>query len=261
MLLLVSRTSTFRPVTKFSWIYTLESFRCFHVTSLACIRKKPVFVIKRTPEEEEKRNAVYQTFSKYAPSEEQTALIRETILVRSYLEKVQKELPRLKEYLPNEPYSPPPASHYLRFRYLDDLRKPDNPEATEVKLSISVPQLVETEKLTKEQTHLLLLLCQQHYNPLTNEINVSCQRHIYRAQNRKWLIDLIDRLLDHVKNAQDFFADVELNLNHVQRRIRDLKRVEKCRFPKSWLPPNPKVSKNISGSELKTSLSESVQIN
>ena len=82
--------------------------------------------------------------------------------------------------------------------------------------------------LTKVQTDKLKKLAGTRYNPEKEVIKMSCESYELQAQNKRYLLDLVDTLIASAKDPQDTFADVPLDTRHHQIR-------QKPRFPKEWL--------------------------
>lgn len=191
-----------------------------------------------------------------APTKDEGDLIQSGILVRNYLEKVKLELPKLKSVLKPEPYEPPSKDAYMVFEYTDvhspptssyDL-KVDGEKWSNVRVVMNVKHLSDVENLNQQQTRYLCLLCNEHFelewdkkihsfDPLTESIHISCNRYPLRAQNRKWIMDTVTRLLEHVKSAGDLFEDVSMDLSHSQKLMEERKNKEiyKSRYPVEWI--------------------------
>lgn len=84
--------------------------------------------------------------------------------------------------------------------------------------------------LTSAQKFTLLKLAGPRYNPHTNVIKMSCEKYPNAAQNKRYLSDVLDKLIETAKTG-DSFADVPLDLRHGKK----LKPRDKRVFPESWL--------------------------
>lgn len=112
---------------------------------------------------------------------------------------------------------------------------------------------VDTRKLhflTPAQRLTLYKLVGQRYNPTKNHIKFSCEMFEQQAQNKRYLSDLFDTLVNEVKvitfyvsrcldfdtdiyglflqNGKDDFADIPLDLRHHKPK-------KELKFPKEWL--------------------------
>lgn len=65
------------------------------------------------------------------------------------------------------------------------------------------------------------------YNPDTDVVKMSCEQFEAPAQNKRYLGDLVNKLLDESRNGKDQFEDVPLDLRHHKSK----KAVE---FPEEW---------------------------
>lgn len=78
---------------------------------------------------------------------------------------------------------------------------------------------VQREKLKK--------LAGPRYNPETELIKMSCESFEHQAQNKQYLINLVNDLIAAAKDPKDTFQDVPLDLRH--HKIEP-----KPQFPKEW---------------------------
>lgn len=83
-------------------------------------------------------------------------------------------------------------------------------------------------KLTKVQTEKLKKLAGPRYNPETEIVKMSCESFEFQAQNKRYLLNVIDSLVAEAKNTKDTFKDVPLDTRHHPFQ-------PKARFPKEWL--------------------------
>ena len=84
--------------------------------------------------------------------------------------------------------------------------------------------------LTRTQTNKLKKLVGARYNPEKEIIKMSSEGFEHAAQNKRYLLNLIDDLLKEAKDPQDTFEDVPLDLRHFKS-----KKAAKPTFPKKWL--------------------------
>ncbi|CAG8513827.1 11923_t:CDS:2 [Ambispora gerdemannii] len=160
--------------------------------------------------------------------------------VRKYLRKAKYELPHLKKFA--EAFNPPAEKQILRFQR-EYLIGEKSPIKKKVKLTFSLSDLITHANLTPVQAHKFILLCGTHYNlpkwttkfnkdefPYQGELKFVCEKFPYHAQNKKYLSDLLDRLIKEAKDETDTFEDIPIDLRHIK------KRKPKLCYPKEWLP-------------------------
>ncbi|KAG0759781.1 hypothetical protein G6F16_008419 [Rhizopus arrhizus] len=139
--------------------------------------------------------------------------------VRQYLRKTEFELPKLNVYA--KPFEAPSSDQILKFKshtYLGE----GHPVERKVVLSVKVNDL----KLNDTEKHKFLLLSGPRYHVDTEELIMSSERFPKRQQNKKFLIDTLNKLIKEAKDTKDTFADVPLNLPKPKTRLE---------FPKEWL--------------------------
>ncbi|RUO96249.1 mitochondrial ribosomal subunit protein-domain-containing protein, partial [Jimgerdemannia flammicorona] len=93
-----------------------------------------------------------------------------------------------------KPFTPPTASQILCFKSHNYMGEP-HPVERKVVLTVKVSDI----KLTDTERHKLLLLCGPRYNPERDELKFSAERFPYRPQNKKYLSDLFDRVVEEAK--------------------------------------------------------------
>lgn len=81
--------------------------------------------------------------------------------------------------------------------------------------------------LTEAQRTKLIKLVGPRYNPDTDMVKMSCEQFEAPAQNKRYLGDQVNKLLDEARNGADKFEDVPLDLRHHKSK----KRVQ---FPEEW---------------------------
>ncbi|KAL0074703.1 mitochondrial ribosomal subunit protein-domain-containing protein [Phycomyces blakesleeanus] len=141
--------------------------------------------------------------------------------VRKYLRMTNYELPKLSVFA--KPFVPPTSGQILKFKshtYLGE----GHPVERKAVLNVKVSDL----KLTEQQRHTLLLLSGPRYHVDTDELIFSSEKFPNRKQNKKYLSDILDKLIEETKKAGDAFADVPLNLREPKKRLE---------FPKEWARP------------------------
>lgn len=81
--------------------------------------------------------------------------------------------------------------------------------------------------LTEEQRQTFLKLVGPRYNPETDIVRMSCEKFSARAQNKRYLGDLVNTLIKEAKEG-DSFVDIPLDLRH------HTPSKPKAAFPESW---------------------------
>ncbi|KAH8552942.1 mitochondrial ribosomal subunit protein-domain-containing protein [Umbelopsis sp. PMI_123] len=143
--------------------------------------------------------------------------------VRSYLRKAKYEIPKLSEHA--KPFVPPNSSQILRFKTQNYMGEP-HPVESKCVLNVKVDLL----GLTDQERHKLLVLSGPRYNPETGELTLSSEKFPYVKQNKKYLSDLLDKLIVESKDTSDTFADIPLDTRHVKSK-------KKLEFPAEWARP------------------------
>jgi small subunit ribosomal protein S35 len=100
-----------------------------------------------------------------------------------------------------------------------------HPAEHKVVVELSSKDLV-PKYLSEEQHQTFLKLVGTRYNPDTDIIKMSTEKFDSRAQNKRYLGDLVKSLINEAKNG-DTFADVPLDLRHHKPKIRHY-------FPEGW---------------------------
>ncbi|GAB5589673.1 37S ribosomal protein S24 [Umbelopsis nana] len=146
--------------------------------------------------------------------------------VRKYLRKAKYEIPKLSEHA--KPFVPPTDSQILRFKTHNYMGEP-HPVESKCVLNVKVDLL----GLNDQERHKLLVLSGPRYNPESGELTLSSEKFPYVNQNKKYLSDLLDKLIAEAKDTTDTFADIPLDTRHVKAK-------KKLEFPAEWArPKNP----------------------
>lgn len=119
----------------------------------------------------------------------------------------------------------PPKTHLLRFRYTTYMGE-QHPAENKVVVELCSKDLV-PKYLTEEQRQTFLKLVGCRYNPDTDIVRMSCEKFATRAQNKRYLGDLVNTLIKEAKEG-DSFADIPLDLRHHKPK-------KKLHFPESWI--------------------------
>jgi len=80
--------------------------------------------------------------------------------------------------------------------------------------------------LTEAQRQTFLKLVGTRYNPQTDIVKMSAEQFGSRAQNKRYLADLVNSLINEAKTG-DAFTDIPLDLRHHKPKTRH-------QFPESW---------------------------
>jgi small subunit ribosomal protein S35 len=100
-----------------------------------------------------------------------------------------------------------------------------HPAENKVVVELNSKDLV-PKHLTEEQRQTFLKLVGPRYNPDTEIIRMSTEKYTSRAQNKRYLGDLVQALIQQAKEG-DSFADIPLDLRHHKPK-------KKISFPDSW---------------------------
>jgi small subunit ribosomal protein S35 len=68
--------------------------------------------------------------------------------------------------------------------------------------------------LTERQRIKLIKLAGVRYNPDTDVVKISCEKFEEPAQNKRYLGDLVQKLIKEAQNEEDMFEDVPLDFRH-----------------------------------------------
>ncbi|KAI0134700.1 mitochondrial ribosomal subunit protein-domain-containing protein [Xylariales sp. AK1849] len=123
------------------------------------------------------------------------------------------------------PFEPPTAEECLRFRYTTYMGE-SHPAQSKVVLEFC-PQDLLPAKGEEAQRNKLLKLLGPRWNPETNIAKMSCEQFDHQAQNKRYLGDLVQKLLAEAKDTTDTFEDIPLDTRHHQMK-------SKPRFPREW---------------------------
>lgn len=81
--------------------------------------------------------------------------------------------------------------------------------------------------LTEPQRIKFIKLVGVRYNPDTDVVKMSCEKFEEPAQNKRYLGDLVERLIKEAQNEEDMFADVPLDFRHHKPKKRLV-------YPEGW---------------------------
>ncbi|KAI1778258.1 mitochondrial ribosomal protein [Hypoxylon cercidicola] len=139
---------------------------------------------------------------------------------REYARIAAWEMPLLSKLA--RPFEPPTAQEPLRFRYTSYMGE-FHPAENKVVVEFSPRDMPLTEA---QQTKLRKLLGPRH-NPETDVAKISCEQFEHQAQNKRYLGDLVEKLVEQAKDPSDMFEDVPLDTRHHKFKV-------KPKFPREW---------------------------
>ena len=120
-------------------------------------------------------------------------------------------------------FEPPTLQQPLRFRYTTYLGE-KHPAARKVVLNFSPQALPD---LTEIQTNKLIKILGVRYNPTTKQAKMSCEMFPTVPQNKRFLGELLDKLLVEARDPTDTFEDIPFDFRHVRHRTVHT-------FPEHW---------------------------
>lgn len=141
--------------------------------------------------------------------------------MRHYARIAAWEMPLLSKLA--KPFTPPPLDHPLRFRYTTYMGE-THPGAKKIVLEFCTRDL---RALTDAQRTKLIKLVGPRYNPETDIVKMSSEMFETPAQNKRYLGDLVDTLIEEAKDETDTFEDVPLDFRHHKFK-------PKVEFPEGW---------------------------
>ena len=144
--------------------------------------------------------------------------------IREYSRYAAWEMPLLSKLA--KPFDLPSPSQPLRFRYTTYMGE-QHPAARKVVLEFSPKDLKEPAGLDDGQITKLIKLCGVRYNPETQIVKMSCESFETQAQNKRYLGDLVDKLIEEAKNTTDMFEDVPIDRRHAKKK-------PFFHFPEQW---------------------------
>ncbi|KAL1856930.1 37S ribosomal protein S24, mitochondrial [Diaporthe australafricana] len=139
---------------------------------------------------------------------------------RAYARLAIWEMPLLAQFA--KPFELPTREQPLRFRYTSYMGE-YHPAEKKVVVEFSP----EDFGLTEVQKMKLRKLAGPRYNPEKECIKMSCESFEHQAQNKRYLAELVEKLVTEAKDPTDTFEDVPLDLRHHTFKV-------KPKFPKEW---------------------------
>ncbi|WFD17796.1 37S ribosomal protein S24, mitochondrial [Malassezia caprae] len=180
----------------------------------------------------------------------------------AYYRLLANQLPALKDM--HEPFAPPPATHFLTFRFVH-YQGEEHPDTSKVVLTFDVKDLFRENVLkTPQAKHKFLLLAGPRWQPpspafiqrwndalerggqdldaLSKEdalgsVKIASSDLPHEAQNMKWCSDVLDSMIREA-NAEPSFTDVPLDVRpYIKSNARGgpTPRPSIADFPKEWL--------------------------
>ncbi|KAK5045251.1 hypothetical protein LTR84_009357 [Exophiala bonariae] len=141
--------------------------------------------------------------------------------VREYTRVVAWDMPLLTNFV--KEFKPPTESQPLRFRYTTYMGE-SHPAAKKVVVQFCTKDLA---GLTEEQRLKLIKLVGPRYDPDNDIVKMSSEKFEAPAQNKRYLGDLVNKLIDEAKNGEDNFKDIPLDLRHHKSK-------KHIKFPDEW---------------------------
>ncbi|KAI1107061.1 mitochondrial ribosomal protein [Jackrogersella minutella] len=139
---------------------------------------------------------------------------------REYARIAAWEMPLLSKLA--RPFEPPTALEPLRFRYTSYMGE-FHPAENKVVVEFSPRDL----PLDEAQQLKMKKLLGPRWNPETDVAKMSCEQFEHQAQNKRYLGDLVEKLIAQAKDTTDMFEDVPLDTRHHKIKV-------KPKFPKEW---------------------------
>lgn len=141
--------------------------------------------------------------------------------MRHYARIAAWEMPLLSKLA--KPFAPPSLDHPLRFRYTTYMGE-SHPGSKKIVLEFCTRDL---RALSEPQRIKLIKLVGSRYNPETDIVKMSSEMFETPAQNKRYLGDLVDALIEEAQDGTDTFEDVPLDFRHHKFK-------PKVEFPEGW---------------------------
>ncbi|KAL3424308.1 37s ribosomal protein [Phlyctema vagabunda] len=141
--------------------------------------------------------------------------------MRYYARLAAWDMPLLSKM--SKPFEPPTKNEPLRFRYTTYMGE-QHPAEKKVVCEFSP---MDMPNLTDVQREKLKKLAGVRYNPETEIIKMSSEMFGTQAQNKRYLGELVQKLLVEARDPTDTFEDIPLDTRHHVFKT-------KPKFPKEW---------------------------
>ncbi|KZF19588.1 hypothetical protein L228DRAFT_263462 [Xylona heveae TC161] len=142
--------------------------------------------------------------------------------MREYARIAAWEMPLLSKLA--KPFVPPAKDEPLRFRYTTYMGE-SHPAENKVVVEFCTKDL---PNLSETQRSKLIKIVGVRYNPDTDIVKISCEMFESQAQNKRYLLDVVDDIIKEAKDPKDTFADIPFDFRHHKPK-------RQFRFPKEWL--------------------------
>ncbi|KAL8418562.1 hypothetical protein RB594_001962 [Gaeumannomyces avenae] len=140
--------------------------------------------------------------------------------MREYARIAIWEMPLLSKLA--KPFEPPTEQQPLRWRYTTYMG-----EWHPAEKKVAVEFCPDDLNLTDVQRRKLAKLAGARYNPEKGTIKMSCESFEHPAQNKRYLSDLVAKLIAGARDPKDTFEDIPLDTRHHTFKTR-------YSFPKEW---------------------------
>jgi len=114
----------------------------------------------------------------------------------------------------------------LRFRYTTYMGE-SHPAQKKVVLEFTTKEIAAASGLSEQQRIKLVKLIGVRYNPDKDLVRMSCEQFENQAQNKRYLGDLVQKLVTEAQDKTDMFEDVPLDFRHHKPKVVH-------QFPESW---------------------------
>ncbi|RHZ79439.1 hypothetical protein Glove_146g50 [Diversispora epigaea] len=138
--------------------------------------------------------------------------------IRKYLRKIKYELPQLEKFA--NPFNPPKKEQILCFKRMYYVGE-EHPLQNKVVMTVELNDL----PLNEEEKRKFILLCGTRFDGKT--FKFSSEKFPHLTQNKKYLSDLMDRLLKEAKDKGETFKDIPIDTRHIKKK-------KKIKFPIEW---------------------------
>ncbi|CAG8432737.1 7064_t:CDS:2 [Diversispora eburnea] len=139
--------------------------------------------------------------------------------IRKYLRKIKYELPQLEKFA--NPFNPPKKDQILCFKRMYYIGE-EHPLQNKVVMTVELDDL----PLTEDQKRKFILLCGTRFDG-SKTFKFSSEKFPHLTQNKRYLSDLMDRLLKEAQDETDTFKDIPIDTRHIKKK-------KKIKFPIEW---------------------------
>jgi small subunit ribosomal protein S35 len=144
--------------------------------------------------------------------------------IRQYTRVAAWDMPLLAKYA--VPFEVPGASQVLRFRYTTYMGE-THPAESKVVVTFKTRDVARAAEMSEAQRTKLIKLVGVRYNPDTDTVRMSSEKHQYAAQNKRYLGDLVNKLVKECKEGEDMLEDIPLDFRHHKTKVVHT-------FPEEW---------------------------